>query len=229
MPVDIPLPASPPVSNAPQDLPMIEAQYSSVQQPLNPMITSLRNSNKKKGFKASMQQAYQLGGRRIVFGNTLVDTASPAIEENPSPMQQQNTKHQSFTPRLIPPSERTDLPTHVFITSVDVEAGLWSRYAEDKAQVDSSTHMPQTTLQKRRNKKKKPAVLHPYVEYNGNEEVDMLNYGEPDDVTDRPSRVLNHNGQPDWDGVTRNWESYPLVGSTQVPDGTIVGFYVSSK
>lgn len=74
------------------------------------MMSSLRNKNKKKGYKQT------LGGpipAKIVFD--LQDAPTPA--------------------RLVPPSEiqeQGNLPANMFVTSVDVEAGLWSKTKKGK-------------------------------------------------------------------------------------------------
>ncbi|KAK0199314.1 hypothetical protein DFS33DRAFT_1401236 [Desarmillaria ectypa] len=65
---------------------------------------SLGNKNKKKGFK-----------QRLTF------PATPKIV------------FQDHMPRLVPPSERENLPTNVFVTSVDVEADKWGKKAKKEA------------------------------------------------------------------------------------------------
>lgn len=100
---------------------------------------SLKNKNKKKGFRQAMEKATP---QRVVFGpskngndaneavsSSLVkDSASTATAKDRPP------------PVLIPPSQRSDLPSNLFVTSVDVEAGLWGRQSEaddSHAQADS--------------------------------------------------------------------------------------------
>ncbi|KAK0475190.1 hypothetical protein IW261DRAFT_1568104 [Armillaria novae-zelandiae] len=65
---------------------------------------SLGNKNKKKGFK-----------QKLAF------PATPKIV------------FQAQTPRLVPPSEREDLPTNMLVTSVDVEKGKWGKKAKKEA------------------------------------------------------------------------------------------------
>ncbi|KAK0506723.1 hypothetical protein EDD18DRAFT_1124844 [Armillaria luteobubalina] len=65
---------------------------------------SLGNKNKKKGFK---QKLALPATPKIVF--------------------------QAQTPRLVPPSEQEDLPTNMFVTSVDVEEGKWGKKAKKEA------------------------------------------------------------------------------------------------
>jgi hypothetical protein len=65
-----------------------------------PAITGLKNSNKKRGFQKSMQHS---SAQRTTFEST----------DRPQP-------------RLVPPSERTDLPSNVFVTKVNCQDGEWS-------------------------------------------------------------------------------------------------------
>ncbi len=65
---------------------------------------SLGNKNKKKGFKQKLALS---ATPKIVF--------------------------QAQAPRLVPPSERENLPTNVFVTSVDVEEGKWGKKAKKEA------------------------------------------------------------------------------------------------
>lgn len=82
------------------------------------MMTSLKNSNKRKGFKDR-----QAGRRpeRIVF-----EDLGPGATTTPSTPAVSRSQSRTNLPRLIPPSERTDLPHNLFVTSVDVEADLWN-------------------------------------------------------------------------------------------------------
>ncbi|KAG8962826.1 hypothetical protein FRC03_003726 [Tulasnella sp. 419] len=98
----------------------------------------LRNSNKKKGFKATLQSRQPLNGNgKIVFLEQTPDTSTAS------------QRRKSGNARLIPPSERTDLPPNVFVTSVDVEAGLWDG-VEDKAP-PSSKKVEATTRKAEKN------------------------------------------------------------------------------
>lgn len=67
-----------------------------------PMMMSLKNKNKRRGFKnaASMPS-------RFTFSDNGVAPNPPST--------------------LVPPSERDHLPQRLFVTSVDVEADMWPR------------------------------------------------------------------------------------------------------
>lgn len=78
---------------------------------------SLRNKNKAKNFRALMGRPL---APKIIFGDQEGDgTASaPAL------------------PRLIPPSSRASLPPNLFVTSVDVEAGLCREGTKRKMRIE---------------------------------------------------------------------------------------------
>jgi hypothetical protein len=77
-----------------------------------PFGSSLTNGNKRRGFKQSMQD---VAPQKIIFhpqGET-----SQQTPKAPTPGKEPYT--------LIPPSQRTDLPRNIIVTSVDVEEGMW--------------------------------------------------------------------------------------------------------
>jgi hypothetical protein len=76
-------------------------------------MSSLSNKNKRRGFKGAMGQNVP---EKIVF-------TFPAVEETPIAR---------VLPRLIPPSERQNLPSNMLVTSVDVEEGLHSKKKRKK-------------------------------------------------------------------------------------------------
>jgi len=86
------------------------------------MMISLRNKNKKKNFRQLMDKPLP---PRIVFtepenapipseSHTLAGTSTSA----------KVSVHPVNHARLIPPSERDDLPSNIFVTSIDVEEGM---------------------------------------------------------------------------------------------------------
>jgi hypothetical protein len=95
------------------------------------MMASLRNKNKKRGFRNSMANSLP---QKIVFRDGMDNTphldqqaALPFVAVEPV----------EFTPavRLIPPSEKQDkglLPVNMFVTSIDVEAGVPQRKSSKK-------------------------------------------------------------------------------------------------
>ena len=100
------------------------------------MMSSLRNKNKKKGFKQSMANPLP---QKIVFTTTNT-TPSGSPQQPPLSAQDIPTDGPSTTssggtttiqPRLIPPSEIQELgqlPSNMFVTSVDVESEIWGEH-----------------------------------------------------------------------------------------------------
>ncbi|KAI5830002.1 hypothetical protein K523DRAFT_352049 [Schizophyllum commune Tattone D] len=103
---------------------------------------SLRNKNKSKNFRKNMKMQVPAGPKRIVFADEVgaghaqaepskdggvAASKTGATTSRAQPVatipKAQVNRHQTRLPRLVPPSERTDLPPNVFVTSVDVEAG----------------------------------------------------------------------------------------------------------
>jgi hypothetical protein len=100
------------------------------------MMSSLRNKNKKKGFKLSMANTLP---QKIIFTSNTT-TASSGSQQPPSLSTQEDmlmdepsttTSSGTIQPRLIPPSEIQELgqlPSNMFVTSVDVENGMWDEH-----------------------------------------------------------------------------------------------------
>ncbi|KAL1687237.1 hypothetical protein GGG16DRAFT_128124 [Schizophyllum commune] len=102
---------------------------------------SLRNKNKSKNFRKNLKMQVPAGPKRIVFadevgatsqaqagsskdcGVAASKTGAATSNDGAGSSKTQANRHQARLPRLVPPSERTDLPPNVFVTSVDVEAG----------------------------------------------------------------------------------------------------------
>ncbi|KAI0662818.1 hypothetical protein C8Q70DRAFT_473304 [Cubamyces menziesii] len=153
------------------------------------MMASLQNKNKKRGFKSAMTQGVP---PKIVFPDTAaasagastsaqhqqsmdVDPDAQLVEAalNPSPpiATSATTRAQ---PRLIPPSEKQErgqIPANIFVTSVDVEEGMWNAKG------------------KKKNKKKKKVQVEETWDYAEEvvEEVNTFAGGLPyDDVPETP-------------------------------------------
>lgn len=82
---------------------------------------SLRNKNKAKNFRSLLNRPLPA---KIIFGDQEGDTSAPTS----GPMSESQTPGGDLSkrqvPRLIPPSLRPSLPANMFVTSIDVEAGL---------------------------------------------------------------------------------------------------------
>lgn len=151
------------------------------------MLKNTKNDNKKRGFKQGMQS---LASDHRVFQDDSIPSSSPS-KSTPN----------GTRARLVPPSERTDLPRNIIVTSVDVEDGIW--YKE--------THV---NGKKNKAKAKTPdrqdpgmvdgyeAVLHKAVD-----ESDFV----PTQRAVQPEPALGKQ-EWSWDIVDRSWEIYlPLT------------------
>jgi len=96
------------------------------------MMGSLRNKNKKKGFKQSMNNPIP---QKIVFTTTTTAASGsqpPSSSTQDELMDEPSTSSITSQPRLIPPSEIQklgQLPSNMFVTSVDVESGMWDEHS----------------------------------------------------------------------------------------------------
>ena len=94
------------------------------------MMGSLRNKNKKKGFKQSMANPLP---QKIVFttNTTASGSQQPSLSAQDVLMDEPSTSSGTIQPRLIPPSEIQELgqlPSNMFVTSVDVESEMWGEH-----------------------------------------------------------------------------------------------------
>ena len=96
------------------------------------MMSSLRNKNKKKGFKQSMAGPLP---QKIIFATNTTVPGSQQPASSSQDISIVNGEHSissgTVQPCLIPPSEIQELgqlPSNMFVTSVDVESGMWNDY-----------------------------------------------------------------------------------------------------
>ena len=143
------------------------------------MMMSLKNKNKRRGFKNTSSVP-----SRVTFQDDIVPPSQP--------------------PRLIPPSERDQLPPRLFVTSVDVEAGMWPR--DDEQRWD-------------RKQKKIQRDAYGHTE----EQADVkLDYDEmPEEVGTITAPDL------DYTALEKAWVAAPVLGiATALSIGSIVGWQV---
>lgn len=88
---------------------------------------SLRNKNKARNFKSLMSRPLP---PKIVFGDQEGDACGALA---PKSLGMSKTQ---VLPRLIPPSSRLSLPPNMFVTSVDVEAGLEKEQRKSKMRIE---------------------------------------------------------------------------------------------
>lgn len=105
------------------------------------MMASMQNKNKRRGFKDALSRGVPA---KITFtdGDTVQANGSESAHADPDAdamMVEATLQIPSPTrtqqPRLIPPSEKQELgllPPNVFVTSVDVEQGMWPSRRKNK-------------------------------------------------------------------------------------------------
>ncbi|THH16919.1 hypothetical protein EW146_g3796 [Bondarzewia mesenterica] len=163
-------------------------------------MMSLSNKNKRRGFKRSMAGSQP---QRIVFNTD--DGPAAATSAPPSKL-----------PRLIPPSEKQAmglLPANMFVTSVDVEAGMSPRKGNGAWQLDGEETQP------RRKKRRKDAAEE---DYEAAEDIEL-----PYDDDQAASAAVVKEG-PDWEEIEKRWETLERVQKgTPLRNGGLVGWKVS--
>jgi hypothetical protein len=191
------------------------------------MMGSLRNKNKKKGFKQSMTGPIP---RKIVFldgveqeqpheSNSALDGHVPQKSADPQALETSRSSH-----RFIPPSELQDLgrlPSNVFVTSMDVEEHIWG----------SSNGLPKKT----RGKKRKPIYVYDdggedgfedgREQVNDQADIEELPYGDGNqaDVT-----TLVTPNDIDWDKAEKLWNASSLIQDLQhLTEGAVFGWKVA--
>lgn len=200
-------------------------------------MSSLRNKNKKKGFKLSMANPIP---QKIIFSanepanGAQIEGTAPRHEAGVAMLDsspEQTLSSHVRQPRLVPPSElqeRGQIPANMFVTSVDVEAGMWD-----------NTNTTQQSSKRRSRKKAKSQNEDEYYAQNwyGQDESlatedasVVLSYSEADPT---PSINANANAsypstseQFDWDQAERVWDKSVAVSSL---DQLVVGGIVAWK
>ena len=170
--------ATPPVPGGSSNAIPLGAAKPHVHTP-EPTMMSLKNKNKRRGFK-----------------NTASVPSRVTFQDN-------DVVALSQLQRLIPPSERDQLPPRLFVTSVDVEADMWPRDAEQK-------------WDRKQKKFQRDAYGH------AQEQDDVkLDYGEiPEESTTIASDL-------DYAALEKSWATAPVLGvTTALSIGSIVGWQV---
>ena len=117
---------------------------------------------------------------------------SPAPGETPQTAKAPTPAKKSYT--LIPPSQRTDLPRNIVVTSVDVEAGMWDE-----------------GVRKETKKTTKPK----------NETKENIN-GVPDVLLDYSEDSGKTEGTFDWTKVEKGFDGYRAVVRGDLVEGRIL-------
>ena len=170
--------ATPPVAGGSPNAIPLGAAKPHVHTP-EPMMMSLKNKNKRRGFK----NAASVPSCVTFQDDDIVALSQPQ--------------------RLIPPSERDQLPPRLFVTSVDVEADLWPRDDEQKWD---------------RKQKKIQRDSYGHTE----EQADVkLDYGEEEVTTTLAASDL------DYAALEKAWVTAPVLGiTTALSINSVVGWQV---
>ncbi|KAF5392064.1 hypothetical protein D9757_003290 [Collybiopsis confluens] len=208
-----------------------EHEVDTVNDPLNLSMFSLGNKNKKKGFKYALVPP---SSQKKVFNAPelaveLIPTESldgplpPSTTIFTSASTEEDRRHQQA--RLIPPSELQSLgklPRNMFVTSVDVEEGMWDKSSK-----------------KQQKKRKEPLQQE---ELNGDQSLELydaeeifdLDYGTAegfDTAGATTSEDLRHDSGIDsksalvWSVVEQTFDTYPLVTSgSSLENGKMVAW-----
>jgi hypothetical protein len=228
------------------------------------MMSSMRNKNKKKGFKLSMSNPIP---QKIVFDEQRPSTpanipapSQPAPTESPDERMHIDGQPQASaiaaaasTPssvslfnstgpaphaRLVPPSEIQEcgaLPANMFVTSVDVEAGMWGDYS-----FSAENNGKSAKAKKSRGKKKR--VSYGEEQYYGDDSYyaeEGARHDAGDGAAAAKDVLLDYSEGTgggsattgglgfDWDRAEKQWDSASLVSShDQLTPGSFVGWKV---
>lgn len=178
---------------------------------------SLRNKNKSKNFRKNLKPP--VGPRRIVFADEASVEEPPTIfAEDPATSRlaqaplQRPASGQTHLPRLVPPSERTDLPPNVFVTSIDVEAGAWN--SNGGAQWQEQSYVDE-----------QPYVEKPSYVDEDQQMADAADVQLSYDLVAPPAKPASTD--PAWDTLAQKYASSAsqlLSGPDQVKAGAYVGW-----
>lgn len=167
------------------------------------MMSTLRNKNKKKGFKQTMAVPLPC---KIVFA----DPAASIPSQAENGVVATSGSFVDTSVRLVVPSEKQDrgeLPPRMFVTSVDVEEGMWGQPTKhDKQKVDQGQQPIQDIH---------CDGLVAHEEHVSEAEPYAFGYGF--------AEIL----ELDWDLVERRWEMFEEINKVeQLKAGICVGWKV---
>ena len=198
------------------------------------MMGSLRNKNKKKGFKQSMVAPIP---QKIIFtANTTVSgSQQPSSSAQDTSMDEASTSSGIIQPRLIPPSEIQELgqlPPNMFVTCVDVESDMWNEHPSKKkgkkknlnggdTDWHNSSHMRGVTSEVREDGQFDDAddgsLTLPYFDTDIQTTTQMSS----------ASTTSEASGQFDWDRAERLWKDCAVLEKLeQLVVGCLVGWKV---
>lgn len=169
------------------------------------MMSTLRNKNKKKGFKQSMAVPLP---RKIVFA----DAPLPSQVQNGVTIATSSGVVIDAHARLVAPSEKQDrgeLPSGMFVTSVDVEEGVWGQ--TKKSNKDKNRKDQQEWLMQE-------SCFDGSIAYG-----EAVFQGEPSVSDGGFAETLDF----DWDLAEKQWETFKEINQLeQLTVGNSVGWKV---
>jgi acetolactate synthase regulatory subunit len=181
--------------------PLDESSLTLVDPLASSMIATLSNKNKRRGFKAVPTAL----PAKIIFAD---DAPGTSTSRPASRVEQQ------LLPRLIPPSELQNigkLPPRMFVTSVDVEEGMWG-----KQKHKTNGIYPHKTTSRRGHQEAQMETTLGHDAQNTSMDSDDVPNQEKSAAL---STLL------DWAGAEQRWPIAPSVGiSDNIATGTFVGW-----
>ncbi|KAG8996502.1 hypothetical protein FRB90_012706 [Tulasnella sp. 427] len=179
------------------------------QEPL--MMMSLKNSNKRKGYKERLNGSS--GPTKLVFSSN--DTLS-----HPHIVPAENTSRPSAKSKVLhvtPPSELPALPSNIFVTSVDVEADIWG--SKKNGNKNAKKNLNNDTASSWVVSHSTKSTTEPYYQ----DDV-VLDYGEPEgvDLQRHPSSL--NPPQIDWNLIESAFDQFPALSPDILLPGAVVAW-----
>lgn len=218
-------------------------------------MSSLRNKNKKKGFfKQSMMRGLSDGSKaKIVFdgadgGDTLeqreveevtavvaggggAEASSSVPVQVASGSSVTNVSTTKTRARLVPPSELQEMgmvPGNLFVTSVDVEEGMWDQSSSGRKNKKRKKGKGQQQYDQPENFWDGAYNADPDQFADAVEEENVTLYYDADESISVPPKAEKEvGGEVDWEKAEKGWEGWEVVrGREQVGVGVVVGWKV---
>jgi hypothetical protein len=192
------------------------------------MARMTKNDNKRRGFKGTaVMDGVNNGATSSRKHQTFTaDTSSSSLKS--SAPYQSSSPLKSSLPRLIPPSERANLPGNIIVSSVDVEAGEWDSPPGMSTQTRMEMNFENFAAM---NKPTNGTLRRPEWKHKwnagGDGEFVATQREAPADVSGGGA------SEPwtswDWEEVEKGWEGYPELGTEAVEAGVILLWKVCSS
>ncbi|KAI0313247.1 hypothetical protein OF83DRAFT_1142260 [Amylostereum chailletii] len=168
-------------------------------------MMTLSNKNKRRGFKRSMAGVIP---QRITFDEP---SQAPVLPSGAASTSVSRPTSPTKFPRLIPPSEKQELgqlPPNMFVTSVDVEEGLWPRKRKNNKGRNAGPARGDGIVWEEEgwDRKQKKRQRDTY----GQEGDDTWDRGLPYDDEAAAAMAADVDG-PNWERIEKDFDKLPLV------------------